>query len=295
MNEQKKINLPPRTNHEFNSISEFLLGPVIGDGGFAKVRRGVHRISKKEYAIKVMRLSSMSQGDIENIEKEIEIHSSLNCPHIVKLLDYFEEAGMVYMVMEMIERGNLYQHMFRMFPMPVTEALHFWHGTLKAIEYLHSHNIYMRDIKSENVLIDKNLEVKLCDFGWASRMSDLEYRKLQGGTYIYMSPEGLRGELQDLASDMWALGVLLYELIHYKEPYQIARSSKLQLKIVNNSDVKYKSGLDPNIQEMISQLMSKDKEKRPSIREVLNTHWVRNIKSMHQRSRKYHLDFFADL
>lgn len=277
MDKDKKIDLPPRKNRTFESVSEFFLGPIIGDGGFAKVRRGTHKISKIKYALKIMHLSTMGLGDLENIEKELEIHASLDSPYIVKLVDFFEENGCVYMVLEMVEQGNLYQHMYKNFPLSQTDALRFWFGALRGIDYLHSQQIYMRDLKSENVLVGKHREVKLCDFGWASRMSDFEYRRLRGGTYIYMSPESLRGELQDLASDMWSLGVLLFELIHYREPYKIGLSSKEQLQFIENSQIKFKEGLDQRIQQLILNLMSHDKQLRPSAKQVLAQEWLREF------------------
>jgi serine/threonine protein kinase len=272
---KKTIKLPERPNQKFSSISEFNLGPLIGDGGFAKVRRATHKISKIKYAIKIMRLSSMGSGDKENIEKEIEIHSSIDSPHVVKLVDFFEENGMIYMILELMTKGNLYQYMYKQFPLSQKDALKFWRGTVQAIEYLHSLDIYMRDLKSENVLLDESLNVQICDFGWASRMSDIEYRQLQGGTYVYMSPESLRGELQDLSSDIWALGVLLFELIHYHEPYKIGLSSKEQLKIIQENEIIFKTDLDERIKNLILKLMSKQKENRLTAKQILEIEWVK--------------------
>ena len=90
MEHTRKIKLPLRSVKLFNSISEFSLGPVIGDGGFAKVRRAIHKKSKTTYALKIMRLSEMSNGDLENIEKEIEIHTTLNSNYVVDLLDFLK-------------------------------------------------------------------------------------------------------------------------------------------------------------------------------------------------------------
>lgn len=277
MQDPVPISLPPRTNETFASVSEFFLGPIIGDGGFAKVRRGTHKVSKAKYALKIMRLASMGRGDIENIEKELEIHSKLDSPYVVKLVDFFVEQGFVYMVLEMADKGSLYSYMFKHFPLPQTEALRFWVGAVRGIDYLHSQDIYMRDLKSENVLLDRDLRVKLCDFGWASRMRDVPYRKLRGGTYIYMSPEGLRGELQDLASDLWALGVLLFELLHSTEPYKIGLSSKEQLQIIADSDIRFKDNLDARIKKLIQALMSPDKALRPSTAQILALDWVRDF------------------
>ena len=84
---------------------------------------------------------------------------------------------------------------------------------------MHNKGFIMRDLKPENLLLDSKMNIKLCDFGWAAHMNDEEYRKLKSGTYAYMSPESLKGELQGKQSDIWSLGILLYELNYKKEPF----------------------------------------------------------------------------
>lgn len=287
-----KIKLPERKSVQFESVSEFEMGPMIGDGGFAKVYRVTHKASQIEYALKVMELSTMNEKDLENIEKELEIHSSLDFPLIVKLEDFFKENEKIFVVLEMASNGNLYKYMFKQYQLPLPRVLQFWKGTVRAIQYLHANEIYMRDLKPENILIDKDLKIKLCDFGWASRMSDEQYRSLPGGTYIYMSPENLRGELQGFASDMWSLGVLLYELIHYHEPFKIGLSAEEQLSFIRDKEIRMKKDLPEHVKSLILELIEWDESKRPTADQVLGRPWLAEIADEQQVSGEDLRPFF---
>ena len=275
-----EIKLPERKEIKFKSISEFEIGVMMGDGGFARVYKATHKTTLDKYALKIINTQTLSSGDVENIEKELEIHASLTSPFVINLVDFFQEKDKMYLVLEIASNGNLYKYMYKHFQLPLAKALTFWKGAVQGIQYLHSLNIYMRDIKPENILIDEDLNVKLCDFGWASRMSDEEYRKLKGGTYIYMSPENLRGELQGLESDMWSLGVLLYELTHYHEPFQIGLTAEEQLGFIKKGHIIFKEGLQGNVKEVILNLMNEDKSKRFTVTEVLDLEWIRELKDV---------------
>lgn len=274
---EKKFQLPERTKIVSNSILDFTLGPVIGDGAFAKVRRATHNPTGKTYAIKIIHLSSMENGDLENIQKEVQIHIALDSPFIVKLHDFFVQDNFLYMIMTHIAKGNLYVYMYKHFPLSQEEALEIWFQTLKGIEYLHAHRIYMRDIKPENILIDADNSVKLCDFGWACRMEDVEYRLVQGGTYLYMSPESLRKEIQDLASDMWSLGVLLYELTHFRVPFKIGMDAEEQLGNIDAGQILFDGEVAEEVKRVVRRLLKENKYQRPNIKELLRDSYVLSI------------------
>jgi serine/threonine protein kinase len=289
-----EIKLPERKEIKFKSISEFEIGPMLGDGGFAKVYKATHKTTLKQYALKIIKTQTLSTGDIENIQKEIEIHSSLDSPFVINLVDFFQEKENIYLILEIASNGNLYKYMYKHFKLPLTKALQFWKGVVQGIQYLHSLQIYMRDIKPENILIDENLNIKLCDFGWASKMSDIEYRKLKGGTYIYMSPENLKGELQGLESDMWSLGVLLYELVHYHEPFKIGLSSEEQLRFIKEGQVIFNEDIPENVKEIILNLLNEDKSKRLTVDEILEKEWVKGLKKEIEIKGIINLEFNFD-
>ena len=272
--EKNDITLPHRQNPLFHSINEFSLGKELGEGAIAKVYTAIHKSSGKKYAIKKVIISTLSKGDFENVEKELDIHMELHNPYIIKMYDFFKENQVVYIVMDWAANGNLFQYLTSNSPMKVEEIGKFWTQTVLAIDYLHDKNIIMRDLKPENILLDENFNVKLCDFGWATRLSDKEYKKLQGGTYIYMSPECLKGEEQDKYSDVWSLGILLFELNHDREPFSIGDSCQEQLYFLKVQRVVFKKGFDRNISDIIYKLLKMEPEKRPTIKQILKDPYV---------------------
>ena len=98
--------------------------------------------------------------------------------------------------------------------------LKFFYQTCLAMDYLHTRKIMHRDLKPENLLLDENLNIKLCDFGWSVEFNENEHRKTLCGTYEYMAPEIYYGDKQTVKTDVWALGILLYELMHGRPPFK---------------------------------------------------------------------------
>jgi serine/threonine protein kinase len=139
---------------------------------------------------------------------------------------------------------------------------------VQGFAYLHQNSVYMRDLKPENIILDDNLDTKICDFGWASKLDDTDYLKLKGGTYGYMSPENLQGLVQDLRSDLWSLGVLLFELIHNRLPFRQGISCKEQWEFVQEGKIVFKRGLSASIKDTIEGLLRIEPSERLSIEHV---------------------------
>ncbi len=106
---------------------------------------------------------------MHNLQTEIQIHRQLNHPNIIKFHDYIQEGLNVYLVLDYAQNGTLYTHLHKQKVLTPNEVFHFFHQTCLAIQYLHQHDILHRDLKPENLLLDKDHNIKLCDFGWAAR------------------------------------------------------------------------------------------------------------------------------
>ncbi len=128
------------------------------------------------------------------------------------MLELFGERNLFEMVNKYVLKTKHIKKVFRQ--------------TVSALKYLHSVGILWRDLKPENILIESDFSIKICDFGWASKLSDLNWISKKAGTYAYMAPESLRGEAQTIKTDIWSLGIFLYELYHNQEPFSLKKSCK---------------------------------------------------------------------
>ena len=160
---QPQFKLPPRKNAIFKSAIEFEKGLILGNGAFATVCQAVHIATKKKFALKQINLSKIAQVDHENIFKELEIHSRISSPFIVRMYDFWKEGPMIYLVLELCPNGNLYRYMNTK-NLTELEMRKFFVQTVMGIKYLHSQGIIMRDLKPENIFVLNDVPV-IGDFG----------------------------------------------------------------------------------------------------------------------------------
>lgn len=139
---------------------------------------------------------------------------------------------------------------------------------MTSIHYLHRKNIAHRDIKPENLLMDSNFRIKLCDFGWSNWMSKKMVRKSVCGTYEYMPPEVVNEKPQTLKADLWSLGILLYEMLHGKAPFQANSLDQIKNKI-SKQQIYLNSKLRKETKDIVKLLLRKDSAQRCSAEEIL--------------------------
>ena len=257
---------------------------IIGKGGYGKLYLSKNIIDNKEYAIKNISKKKMKEVKVDTsiIKREIDVHIRITHPHIIKLYSYMEDRYNFYLAMEYAQKGTLYKLIQQKNGMDENEAFHYFIQVVSAIHFLHMNGYAHRDIKPENILLDKNSQVKLCDFGWCVNVSKGE-RITFCGTYEYMAPEMINDEFYDMGIDIWSLGVLLYEMIHGYSPFRahyFLRDAKNAMKeifmnIKNNNYV-----IERNISEecidLIDKLLTIDPKKRIKINEIFLHPWVIN-------------------
>lgn len=184
--------LPKKTLADFEKIP----GRELGKGSYGHVCLVKDRNSGEMLAMKVMKKQFIFQhSSSENIYREIKIQKKMNHPHIVKLYHYFEDKDNVYLVLEYCKNGSLFSLLRRRGKFPEREAFIFFFQTCLGINYLHDNNFIHRDLKPENLLIDKNDNIKVCDFGWSAEMES-KSRTTFCGTVDYMVSTRLRRPLK---------------------------------------------------------------------------------------------------
>lgn len=276
----KGFALPIRKRRLFHVIDEFHIEKKIGDGAFSKVYKAKHKSTEAVYAIKIVDFRTLSFLDQENIEKEIIAHMEMNHKNIVRLYDFFREDNRVYFVLEYCNGGNLFKYLGKNHPLSESFILKIFKQTTDAIDYVHRKNFVNRDIKPENILLDSYNNIKICDFGWTMHKDDYEYSKLKAGTIPYMSPESLRGKPQDYKSDIWSLGILLFELYHNNVPFLGVSCSDAIRKIKTGKVTFSRKGMSENAKDLVKALLKINKEKRLEIKGIYRSAYVGNYKTL---------------
>src|SRR5579859_4223510 len=193
----------------------------LGEGGIATVYRAEQLNIQREVAIKVLKTQD-AQGDfLHRLEREAATIARLSHPHIVKLFDYGQENGITYLVMELITGGSL-ADLIRTGPLSPFEANRILQQLASALDYAHREGVIHRDLKPHNVLMDTNGNALLTDFGLARLVQSTSILTHSGtvvGTPAYMSPEQWTGGIIDARTDIYSLGVILFEMLTGRVPF----------------------------------------------------------------------------
>ncbi len=229
----------------------------VGTGGMAMVYRGEHIYLKKPVAVKVMIPSFSKNPDlVQRFLQEAEMASKLDHPNIVKIFDFGDEDGLLYLVMQFIDGETLERILRYKTKLSLSEALNITLQVLSALHYAHEKGLVHRDIKPGNVMINKEGRAYLLDFGIAVLGEIVSvWTKTTVGTPEYMAPEQFRGRA-DRRSDLYSVGVMLYEMLTGKTPFQDAKDIyDLQHKILR--DPIPPTGISTEIDAILERALSK--------------------------------------
>lgn len=243
----------------------------IGKGGFGEVWRVTHKLTGKVYCIKVIsKKSIIDQKMVEQMNREIEIMYMLHHPHIIKLVNHFEDDDSFYLVMQLAAKGQLYTHLKRIGRYDQRVASQFLRETINALMYLHSFKppIIHRDIKPENILLDENNRVKLADFGWSNYEKSDDERKTYCGTPEYLAPEMLTKKGHDTSIDIWSVGILMFELLCGNSPFVSSNQEELFSNIKKHK-ITWPSDFPPLAKSLVTKILKPNPKERISLEEIL--------------------------
>lgn len=247
-------------------IREYLFESLVGKGGMGEVYRATHRFTGKLVAVKVLYPDLMRNvQSSRRFVEEARVMADLDHPNIVKFVNFFEEAGRFFLVMEYID-GEPLEHVLEQRPLEIDEALRVADGVLAALEYAHglSHPVIHRDVKPANIIICGDDRVVVADFGIARVVGRDRLVKTQGvvGTYEYMSPEQVQGEEVGPAADVYAFGVTLYRMLAGVVPFPQKTDTGIDcmnghLKKPVPALDEYREGLPEWLTEIVEKALSK--------------------------------------
>ena len=221
------------------SLGRYHILEQLGEGGMATVYKAFDTRLERDVAVKIIRTDQFAPAMLERIlkrfEREAKALARLTHPNIVSVIDYGEHDGAPYLVMPYLPGGTLKQRLGK--PMPWQEAVRILLPIAQALEYAHEHNIIHRDIKPSNILLTEKGQPMLSDFGIAKILESGETATLTGtgvgvGTPEYMAPEQWTGQAGP-QSDLYSLGVVLYELVTGRKPYTADTPAAILLKQAN--------------------------------------------------------------
>ena len=247
----------------------------IGKGGFGEVWKVIHKATSRIYCIKVIDKKSIVENKlVEQMNREIEIMYKVNHPHLMKLVNHFEDDDKFYYVMHYASKGQLYSLLRRQVRFDQRTAAQYMRETIEAVRYLHSFSpkIIHRDIKPENLLLDEAYRVVLSDFGWANYQEEGELRKTFCGTPEYLSPEMIRKTGHDHTVDIWALGVLLFEMLAGYAPFTGSNQDELFLNI-KKLKINWPLDFPPIAKNLVNKILKLDPKERITLQEIINHPW----------------------
>ena len=243
----------------------------LGEGGMATVYKAYDTRLERDVAVKIIRTDQFAPAVLERIlkrfEREAKALARLTHPNIVGVIDYGEHEEAPYLVMPYLPGGTLKQRLGK--PMPWQEAVQILLPIAQALEYAHEHNIIHRDIKPSNILLTEKGQPMLADFGIAKILESEETQTLTGtgvgvGTPEYMAPEQWTGQVTP-QSDIYSLGVVLYELVTGRKPYVADTPAAVLLKQATEPlprPAQYVPGLPDAAEKVLLKALAKRPEDR---------------------------------
>jgi len=247
----------------------------IGKGAYGKVLLVHDKQLNKHVAMKIIERRGINNPQIHKaLVNEISVQKRVIHENIIRLISHAENSKRLYILMEFASKGNLFKLLRKKERFTEKESFFFFMQTCSAIHFLHSHQIMHRDIKPENLLITEDKLLKLCDFGCCARFNDKAKLNFCG-TIEYMAPEVLRREMCDEKADIWSLGILLYEMLHGRAPYQGRREKSTIRQILHSKP--FFGRISEDAKELIEKLLNSDPNKRPEVWEIFNSPWVKRM------------------
>jgi serine/threonine protein kinase len=270
-------------------LEDFEIGRKLGRGKFGNVYLAREKQSKFIVALKIIHKKQLLKNKMEHqLRREIEIQSNLRHPNILRLYGYFHDAERVFLILEYAAGGELYGELCAQGRFSEAQAARYIASLADSLRYCHSKNVIHRDIKPENLLIGLHGELKIGDFGWSVHDSRLSIptgprRQTLCGTLDYLAPEMIEHKPHDTAVDIWSLGVLLYEFLVGRPPFETDDQRETCQKI-RAVALEYPPEIPLDARDLISKLLVHEPSQRLSLDRLLDHPWIRkHVKNVHTR------------
>ncbi|KAJ6627789.1 hypothetical protein B0H10DRAFT_1991897 [Mycena sp. CBHHK59/15] len=270
-------------------IGPWILGECVGKGASGRVKIAKHRITGKLAAVKILPLAPLvnSRASLATqqaktdkqrlgIDREITMMKLMNHPNIMRIYDVYEGAKELFLVLEYVEGGELFDFLVNRGRLPAAEALEYFKQIVYGLNYAHTFSIIHRDLKPENILIASLSPplIKIADWGMAAFAPPSLQLETSCGSPHYASPEIVNGErYQGNATDIWSCGVILYALLTGRLPFD-DKNVKILLSKVKSGKYEMPTWIDPLAMDLLSRMLVVDVSRRITIPEILSHPWL---------------------
>lgn len=267
--------------------------PAIGKGTFSRVYYGYHRSTGNVVAIKKIRKNSIQKISMERIINEIKLMKKLNDDNIVRYRDMIDDINYIYIVTDYCNGGSLQTFIenYRGYPenFPEEEVKIYMLQIKNALKYLVSKNIYHRDIKPHNIFVNyknkvngkydhSSIELKIGDFGFAKEIENDDMDNTLCGTPMYIAPEIVYEKKFYINSDLWSIGIILFQLLYGYFPFGSPKNILELMKNIDSTILKFplpneREGLSRSVHDLLSLLLQRDPKNRISWNEFFSHRW----------------------
>mmetsp|Transcript_14840 Transcript_14840/g.58208 ORF Transcript_14840/g.58208 Transcript_14840/m.58208 type:complete len:516 (-) Transcript_14840:70-1617(-) len=256
-------------------IGNYRLAETLGVGSFSKVKLGYHVATGLKVAVKILNRQKIKSLSMDaKIRREIQILKLFRHPHIIKLYEVIETPTDIFMVMEYVPGGELFEYIVRHGKLSEDEARKFFQQILYGVDYCHRQRVVHRDLKPENLLLDSKNNVKIADFGLSNLMRDGDLLKTSCGSPNYAAPEVISGQLYAGAEvDIWSCGVILFALLCARLPFDDEYIPDL-FKKIRTGAYSMPAHLSQECKQLIASMLVVDPLKRSTISEIRSHPWV---------------------
>nr|XP_055164991.1 serine/threonine-protein kinase BRSK2 isoform X2 [Nyctereutes procyonoides] len=254
-------------------VGPYRLEKTLGKGQTGLVKLGIHCVTCQKVAIKIVNREKLSESVLMKVEREIAILKLIEHPHVLKLHDVYENKKYLYLVLEHVSGGELFDYLVKKGRLTPKEARKFFRQIISALDFCHSHSICHRDLKPENLLLDEKNNIRIADFGMASLQVGDSLLETSCGSPHYACPEVIRGEKYDgRKADVWSCGVILFALLVGALPFDDDNLRQL-LEKVKRGVFHMPHFIPPDCQSLLRGMIEVDAARRLTLEHIQKHIW----------------------